>query len=123
MASKPVPAKKNPATSADKSTDPNEASITTIKKSTCKTLQGTATLTYHIGLDDTGATHWKIAASTGNGMYSREYVAFTDIQKALADWPGDLPAYNVYPAAKPLSTPLTPPRCQVYSFRFAIQEG
>jgi len=56
MASKPVPAKKNPATSADKSTDPNEASITTIKKSTCKTLQGTATLTYHIGLDDTGAT-------------------------------------------------------------------
>jgi hypothetical protein len=24
-------------------------------------------------------------------MYSREYVAFTDIQKALADWPDDLP--------------------------------
>jgi hypothetical protein len=88
MASKPVPAKNKSTTATN---DPLEVSITTIKKSTCKTLQGTATLTYHIGLDDTGAIHWKIAASTGNGMYSREYVAFTDIQKALADWPGDLP--------------------------------
>jgi hypothetical protein len=88
---KTVPAKKTSTTAKDKSTDPQEASITTIKKSTCKTLQGTATLTYHIGLDDNGAIQWKIAASTGNGMYSREYVAFTDIQKALADWPGDLP--------------------------------
>jgi hypothetical protein len=24
-------------------------------------------------------------------MFSKEYVLFTDIQKALADWPGDLP--------------------------------
>jgi hypothetical protein len=91
MASKTVPAKKKTTTATDKSTDTQEASITTIKKSTCKTLQGTATLTYHIGLDDTGALFWKIAASTGNGMFSTEYVSFTDIQKALADWPGDLP--------------------------------
>jgi hypothetical protein len=91
MASKSVPAKKNPTTATDKSTDAQESSITTIKKSTCKTLQGTATLTYHIGLDDTSAIHWKIAASTGNGMFSSEYVAFTDIQKALADRPGNLP--------------------------------
>jgi hypothetical protein len=72
MASKTVSATKKPTTSADKSTDTQEASITTIKKSTCKTLQGTATLTYHIGLGNTGAIQWKIAASTGNGMYSRE---------------------------------------------------
>ena len=91
MASKPVPAKKKPTTATHKSTGPKEPTITITKKSTCKTLQGTATLTYHIGLDDTGAIHWKIAASTGNGMYSREYVAFTGIQKALADWPADLP--------------------------------
>ena len=91
MASKTEPAKNKPTTATDKSTDPQEASITTIKKSTCKTLQGTATLTYHIGLDDTGAIQWKIAASTGNGMFSTEHVAFTDIQKALADWPADLP--------------------------------
>ena len=91
MASKTVPTKKPPTTTTHKSTDTQEAPTKTIKKSTCKTLQGTATLTYHIGLDDTGAIHWKIAASTGNGMFSTEYVAFTDIQKALADWPGDLP--------------------------------
>ncbi len=90
MAKRPIPAKmKSTTTTATDS--PKEAPVTTIKKSTCKTLQGTATLTYHIGLDDTGAIHWKIAGSTGNGMYSREYVAFTDIQKALADWPADLP--------------------------------
>jgi hypothetical protein len=90
MARRPVPAKKKPTTTTA-TNNPQEALITTIKKSTSKNLQGTATLTYHIGLDDTGAIHWKIAASTGNGMYSREYVAFTDIQKALADWPADLP--------------------------------
>ena len=88
MASKTVPRKKKPTTATD---DPQEASITTIKKSTCKTLNGSATLTYHIGQDDNGDIHWKIAASTGNGMFSTEYVAFTDIQKALADWPDDLP--------------------------------
>ena len=92
MASKTVPAKKTSTTSTN---DPQEAPITTIKKSTCKTLQGTATLTYHIGLDDTGAIHWKIAASTGNGMFSTEYVTFTDIQKALADWPAELPITSI----------------------------
>ena len=87
MASKPAKKKSTTATK-----DPQEPPITTIRKSTCKTLQGTATLTYHIGLDDTGAIHWKIAASTGNGMFSSEWVAFADgIQKALADWPGELP--------------------------------
>ena len=91
MASKTVLTKKKTTTTKDKSTGTQESPISTIKKSTCKTLQGTATLTYHIGLDDTGAIQWKIAASSGNGMFSTEYVAFTDIQKALADWPGDLP--------------------------------
>ena len=88
MAKRPVPAKKKPTTATN---DSQEISITTIKKASCKTLQGTATLTYYIGLDDTGALFWKIAASTGNGMYSREYVAFSDIQKALADWDKNLP--------------------------------
>lgn len=91
MASKTVPAKKKPTSTTSKSTGTQEPPVTTIKKATCKTLQGTATLTYHIGLDDAGAIQWKIAASSGNGMFSTEYVAFTDIQKALADWPGDLP--------------------------------
>jgi hypothetical protein len=95
MASKTVPVEKKPITATNKSTDTQEPAITTIKKSTCKTLQGTATLTYHIGLDDTGAIHWKIAASTGNGMFSKEWVAFTDIQQALDNWPKDLPTTSM----------------------------
>jgi hypothetical protein len=87
MARRPAPVNKKSTTTNDS----QEASITIIKKGTCKTLQGTATLTYHIGLDDTGAILWKIAASTGNGMFSTEYVAFADIQKVLADWSTDLP--------------------------------
>jgi hypothetical protein len=89
MASKTVPAKKKPTTAIND--DAQEPTITTVKKATCKNLNGSATLTYQIGQDDTGAIHWKIAASTGNGMFSTEYVAFTDIQKALADWSTNLP--------------------------------
>jgi hypothetical protein len=88
MASKTVPTKKKSTTAAE---DAQEASITTIKKATSKNLQGTATLTYHIGLDDTSALHWKIHSNSGNGMFSNQWVAFTDIQKAIADWPADLP--------------------------------
>jgi hypothetical protein len=91
MTSKTVPATKKAATSADKPTGPKEPTITAIKKASCKTLQGTATLTYHIGLDDTGAILWKIAASTGNGMFSNQWITFNDIQKALADCPAHLP--------------------------------
>jgi hypothetical protein len=87
MASKTVPAKKKSTTATD---DAQEPTITTIKKATSKNLQGTATLTYHIGLDDTSALHWKIHANSGNGMFSSEWVAFADIQKALADWPDEL---------------------------------
>jgi hypothetical protein len=60
-------------------------------------------------LDDTGAIHWKIAASTGNGMFSKEWVAFTDIQQALDNWPNDSPIVSmaVYPlyAGRSVNTP------------------
>ena len=66
MASKPAPAKKKPTTATD---DAQEASITTIKKSTCKTLQGTATLTYHIGLP-MGWPGWSPAVPDKHPGYS-----------------------------------------------------
>jgi hypothetical protein len=92
MPSKTVTAKKKPATSAAKSTDPKEPSITIIKKSTCKNLQGKATLGYHLGIDETSALYWKIHANSGNGMFSNQWVAFADIQKALADIRAKVPA-------------------------------
>jgi hypothetical protein len=105
MASKPVPVKKKPSST----TDNKEPVITNIKKATCKNLNGSATLTYHIGLDDTSALVWKIHANTGNGMFSREQVAFKDIQQALDKWPKDQPIVSMalYPlfSGKSVNTP------------------
>jgi hypothetical protein len=106
MASKTVPAKKKSTTATE---DAQEPTITTIKKSTSKNLQGTATLTYHIGLDDTSALYWKIHANPGNGMFSSEWVAFADIQQALDKWPKDSPIVSMalYPLfnGKSVNTP------------------
>jgi hypothetical protein len=88
MASKPVPAKKKSTSTKSTTTPTNEtqeASITTIRQSTCKNLQGTATLTYHIGRDDKVKLHWKIDGNTGAGMFSNNWVPLDDIQKVLAD--------------------------------------
>jgi hypothetical protein len=99
MASKTVPAKKKSTTTTDNAQEPT---ITIIKKATSKNLQGTATLTYHIGLDDNSALYWKIHANSGNGMFSSEWVVFADIQKALADWPDELPVTST--TLRPLLT-------------------
>jgi hypothetical protein len=105
MASKTVPAKKKPTTA----TDNKEPVINIIKKSTCKNLNGSATLTYHIGLDDTSALLWKIHANTGNGMFSRELIPFKDIQQALDNWHKDQPIVSMalYPlfSGKSVNTP------------------
>ena len=85
MASKTVPATKTPAD------DSPEPSITTIKKATCKTLTGSSTLTYRLGLDQTSALHWQIFSNDGGGYFSDEWVAFQDIQKALSDWAENFP--------------------------------
>jgi hypothetical protein len=92
------------------STDDNkESSITIIKKATCKSLNGTATLDYHIGRDDKSNLHWKIHSNSGNGMFSQEWLAFVDIQKALEAWEKDHPIvsmalYSVY-KGKSVNTP------------------
>lgn len=90
-------AKKATAPATDDSPEP---SLTVIKKATTKNLQSTATLGYHLGLDDTSVLHWRIASNTGGGFFSDEWVAFTDIQKALTDWPKDLPITSM--ALRPL---------------------
>ena len=85
MASKTVPATKTPTD------DSPEPSITTIKKATCKTLTGSSTLTYRLGVDQTSALHWQIFSNDGGGYFSTEWVAFQDIQKALSDWSKQFP--------------------------------
>ncbi len=55
-----------------------------IKKATCPTLTGKSKLTYHIGCDDQSEIHFRIHSNTGGGFFSQEWVAWSDIQAALA---------------------------------------
>jgi hypothetical protein len=88
MATKTVPLK-NKSTSAND--DLQEPSIITIKQATCKNLQGTATLTYHISRDDNSALFWKIHSNTGAGMFSNKWIPFKAIQDVLSAWSSELP--------------------------------
>jgi hypothetical protein len=92
MAKSPAPSAK---TSTRKTPTPKpstpDPSITTIKKATCKTLTGSSTLTYRLGVDKTSTLHWQILSSDGGGYFSNEWVAFQEIQQALSDWAEDFP--------------------------------
>ena len=35
--------------------------------------------------------YWRITSNTGNGYFSRDWIEYADIEKALMDWPKDLP--------------------------------
>lgn len=87
-----------------KATKPNDNAtqpvITIIKKAQTKSLEGKATLGYHIGLDKTSALQWRIASNDGGGFFSDEWVAFQAIQEVLAAWPEDRPITSM--ALRPL---------------------
>jgi hypothetical protein len=106
MATKTTATKKQSTPVAN---DNKEPVISVIKKSTCKNLNGSATLTYHIGLDEASVLLWKIHANTGNGMFSRELIPFKDIQQALDKWHKDQPIVSMalYPlfSGKSVNTP------------------
>ena len=75
--------------------DSQESPIHILKTATTRSLEGSATLTYLVGEDDDGAIHWKIAENSGGGFFSNEWVAFTDIQQAFAEWPEDSPITSI----------------------------
>ena len=100
MARKPAPAKTKSTPITD---DSPTSSITTIRTSTCSNLLSTQTLGYEIGLQaETAALYWRVSSNTGSGYWSRGWVKFTDIQKALSNWPSDLPLTSM--ALRPLFT-------------------
>ena len=74
--------------------------IQVIKEAQCKSLEGSATLTYQIGLGDAGEIQLKIDKNSGGGFFSNEWVAFTAIQQAFTDWPEDTPINSM--ALRPL---------------------
>jgi hypothetical protein len=102
MASKPVPTKLKPTTTTA-TNDSHEASITTIKKSTCKSIQGKSTIGYEIAVNESGAVLIRLISNSGGGKFSNAWIAFTDIQHALEKWAKDFPIValalkDVYPA-------------------------
>ena len=65
-----------------KQTEPT--AIRVLKITTCPTLSGKSTLTYHIGCMGEADIQFRIYANTGGGFYSNEWIAADLIQSALA---------------------------------------
>jgi hypothetical protein len=95
-----APTRARKKANATESPQSGDSAITTIKETTCKTLAGSATLTYHLGIDENGDSHLKIASNTGGGFFSTEWLAFSDIQTAFKAWPEDTPITSM--ALRPL---------------------
>jgi hypothetical protein len=82
-----MPEKKSPATKINPKNP--ETPVYILKESTCPTSSGKSTLTYLVGVDQSGAIHLKVSGNDGGGFWSAEWAAFADIQSALQAWPED----------------------------------
>jgi len=67
-----------------KQEDPLDDSISVVKTATCETLTRKSKLTYQIGTLPDGEVYVRIHKNTGNGFFSREWIALSDIQKAIS---------------------------------------
>ena len=74
-----------------KQEDPLDDSMTVVKTGTCDTLTKKSRLTYRIGTLPDGEVYFRIHKNTGNGFFSREWIALADIQKTLAKIPVSKP--------------------------------
>ena len=68
---------------------PEKAEMAIVATLKAKTVTGKSDLTYHLGRDDIDTPYIRIFQNTGNGFFSNEWIAFTDIQVAINDWPED----------------------------------
>jgi len=64
-----------------------------IKIATCPTCSGKATLTYHFGCTTDNQVHICIAANSGGGFFSEEWVPLKGIQEALDKAPHPVSAF------------------------------
>jgi hypothetical protein len=74
-----------------KSEDPLDESMTVVKTGTCDTLTKKSKLTYQIGTLPDGEVYFRIHKNTGNGFFSREWIALADIQKTIGKIPAGKP--------------------------------
>ena len=66
-----------------------------LKKGTCPTLTGKSKLSYVIGCNDQNDVYIRIAANTGGGFYSGEWVSVKDIETALTKTPDEITSQNL----------------------------
>ena len=74
-----------------KQEDPLDDSISVVKTATCETLTRKSRLTYQIGTLPDGEVYVRIHKNTGNGFFSREWIALSDIQKTISKIPAGKP--------------------------------
>ena len=70
-----------------KQDDPLDDSMTVLKTASCDTLTKKSRLTYQIGTLPDGEVYFRVHRNTGNGFFSREWIALADIQKVLGKVP------------------------------------
>jgi hypothetical protein len=74
-----------------KSEDPLDESMTVVRTATTDTLTRKSKLTYQIGTLPDGEVYLRIHKNSGNGFFSREWIALSDIQKAIGEIPAGEP--------------------------------
>lgn len=80
-----------------------------LKTGSCPSLSGKSTLTYQIGCNAESSIQFQVAANTGGGFFSDEWVEFDAIQQAFDKLPKDKPivSHILYPLfhGRSLNTP------------------
>ena len=69
--------------------DKSETDIQVIKEATCPTSSGKSTLTYQVGMSETGEPLLRVSNNDGGGFWSPEWVAYSSLEKAISEWPED----------------------------------
>jgi hypothetical protein len=70
-----------------------------LKVAGCPTLSGKSTLTYHVGSQGTPDILFRVYANSGGGLFSNEWVAASDIQRALSK-SALITAFSLHPVFK-----------------------
>jgi len=88
---------------------PTAPLIRILKTSTCPNLSGSAKLSYHVGCTPESKIEFRIFANTGSGFFSKEWVSFDAILKAIDKCPKDKPLNGFWLgplyAGKSINTP------------------
>lgn len=75
--------------------DVPKPAVRVLKEGTCRSLSGKSTLTYHVGCTAASDAHFRVAANTGGGFFSDEWVALSAVQEAFDRQPKGKPIVSL----------------------------